>query len=172
MRQVLVLATCLAAIAGGAAAQPLDDAQIAAVVVAANHADMQAGELALSVSKNPTVRRFAMRMITDHMAANRAASNLVARLGLTPRENEASQALQEAGKRSLDALRQLTGAEFDGAYLAHEVAFHEEVIATLDDVLIPRTKNPELASLLRKVRPNFDIHLEHARHAQSSLSDR
>ena len=169
MKQVLVLAVCLAAIAGSATAQPLDDAQIAAIVVAANRADMQAGELALSVSKNPTVRRFAMRMITDHMAANRAASNLVARIGLTPRENEASRTLQDAGKRSLDELRQLTGAEFDTAYLAHEVTFHVEVIATMDEVLIPSTKNPELASLLRKVRPNFDTHLEHARHAQGSL---
>ena len=170
MKQILVAAACLAAIAGGAGAQMLDDSQIAAIVVAANRLDMQAGELALSVSKDATVRRFAMRMITDHMAANRAASNLATRLGLTPRENDASRALQEAGKRSLDELRQLAGAEFDAAYLAHEVAFHEEVITTLDEILIPSARNPELATLLRKVRPNFDTHLEHARDAQGSLA--
>jgi putative membrane protein len=106
------------------------------------------------------------------MAANRAASNLAARTGLEPRQSEASRQLGEAGRQSLDDLRKLTGPDFDAAYVAREVAFHQEVISSLDEVLIPNTRNLELASLLRRMRPNFDIHLGHARHLQASLASR
>jgi putative membrane protein len=172
MERVLALTICLALFASGAVAAAPDDAEVLAIVVAANQADMKAGELALSISKDPAVRRFAMRMITDHMAANRAASNLAARIGLKPRPSEASRQLDEAGRQSLDDLRKLTGPGFDAAYVAREVAFHQDVISSLDEVLIPSTRNLELASLLRWVRPNFDIHLGHARHLQASLASR
>jgi putative membrane protein len=103
------------------------------------------------------------------MAANRATSNVAARARLAPRESEASRAVTNAAERSLAALRRLSGTDFDAAYLAHEVAFHQEVIALLDDILIPSARHAELAGLLRKVRPNFDTHLAHARHAHAAL---
>ena len=172
MERALALTICLVLLASGAVAATPDDAEILAIVVSANQADMKAGELALSISKDPAVRRFAMRMITDHRAANRAASNLAARIGLEPRESAVSRELDEAGRQSLDDLRKLTGPEFDAAYVAREVAFHQEVISSLDEALIPSTRNVELASLLRRIRPNFDIHLGHARHLQASLNSR
>ena len=166
----LLAATTL--LAGTAGAQALDDADIVAIATAANRVDLQAGELAISISKDLAVRRFAMRMITDHTAADRAATHLLARIGLEPRPNPTSRSIEENGSQRIAALRGLRGAEFDAAYVAHEIAFHEEVIATLDELLVPSAKSPELASLLRRVRPNFATHLQHARHLQASLPGR
>ena len=63
-------------------------------------------------------------------------------------------------------------AEFDAAYVAHEVAYHQQVIEAIDGVLIPGAANAELKALLVKVRPAFDAHLEHAQHLQRSLGSR
>ncbi len=43
-----------------------DDAQIAAIVVAANQVDIDAGKLAESKASNADVKAFAHRMVTDH----------------------------------------------------------------------------------------------------------
>jgi putative membrane protein len=67
------------------------------------------------------------------------------------------------------ALKQLTGAAFDKAYVDHEVAYHQQVLDAVDKTLIPNAKNDELKALLIKVRPAFIAHLEHAKQLQSTL---
>ena len=155
-----------------APAQPVTDPQIAAIVVTANQVDIDTAKLAMEVSTDPEVRKFALRMVTDHTAANTAAANLAQRLGVTPQASPTSEGLAADGEKELARLRQLTGAAFDAAYVDREVAYHQQVIAALDGTLIPATSNAELKALLVKVRPNFDTHLEHAKHLQTALGSR
>jgi putative membrane protein len=151
-------------------AEGVDDAQIAAIVVAANQVDVDAGKLAAATSANAEVKKFAELMVTDHNSVNQAATELVTRLGVTPKESPTSQSLRAGGEKNLAHLRTLSGAAFDRAYLAHEVAYHQQVLDAVDQVLIPGASNAELEALLIKVRPAFVAHLEHARQLQQSLS--
>src|SRR5439155_9993345 len=50
------------------AQQPPSDANIGAIVLAANQIDIDYGKLALTKSKNKEVRGFAQQMVTDHGA--------------------------------------------------------------------------------------------------------
>jgi putative membrane protein len=152
-----------------APASTVTDPQIAAIVVAANRVDIEAGELAKTKATNPKVREFANRMVTDHTGVNQAATDLVTRLGVTPEENPTSQQLTQGGQQNLDNLRSLNGAAFDRAYIDHEVEYHQAVLDALDNTLIPNAQNAELKSLLQTSRPAFVAHLEHAREVQSSL---
>jgi hypothetical protein len=68
--------------AAATSAQGPSDAQIAAIVVAANQVDIDAGKLAKSKSTNPDVKEFAQLMITDHSGVNRQATNLVNKVGV------------------------------------------------------------------------------------------
>lgn len=147
----------------------VSDSQIAAIVVAANQVDIDAGKFAAQKSRNAEVKTFAGKMVTDHTAVNKSAVDLVTRLKVTPEANDTSRALQAGGDKNLTALRALKGKAFDQAYVAHEVAYHEQVIQALDAVLIPSAQNGELKALLVKVRPAFVEHLNHAKHLQSSL---
>jgi putative membrane protein len=157
--------------ASGAWAQSAgtNDAQIAAIVVAANQVDIDAGKLAASKSGNKEVREFAQRMVTDHTGVNKAATELVTRLKVKPESNATSTSMKQGGDATLQRLIGLKGAEFDRAYVANEVAYHQKVLDALDKTLIPSAKNGELRALLVKVRPAFVAHLEHAKHLQSSL---
>lgn len=146
------------------------DAQIAAIVVAANTVDIKAGELAQSKTKNPKVKEFADTMVRDHTAVNKAAVDLVTRLGVTPEENDTSRSLTSSGEQTRDRLAGLSGKDFDTAYIDNEVAYHALVIKALDDTLIPNAQNAELKALLVKVRPSFVTHLHHAEQLKASLA--
>jgi putative membrane protein len=146
------------------------DAQIAAIVVTANQVDIDAGKLAKTKGHAKEVQEFGQRMITDHSGVNKAATELVQKLNVTPEPNPTSQSLQQGGDQNLANLKKLEGAAFDKAYIDHEVAYHEAVLSTLDKTLIPSAQNAELKALLVKVRPAFVAHLEHAKQIQASLA--
>ena len=165
----LVIAAALP-LASPAAAQPINDAQIAAIVVTANQVDIDAGQLAAKNATNPEVRKFGQQMVTDHTGVNKSAVDLATKLKVTPQENDTSKALKAGGDKNLAKLKALKGAEFDRAYIDHEVAYHAQVLDALDKTLIPNATNAELKALLVKVRPAFVAHLEHAKDLQKSLA--
>ncbi|HEU4709549.1 MAG TPA: DUF4142 domain-containing protein [Methylophilaceae bacterium] len=166
----LLLGTLLAIAATSTLAQSgPTDAQIAAIVVAANSVDIEAGKYAESKSPNEDVKAFAERMVVDHSGVNKQAVALVNKLNVTPEENDTSKSLKQNGADTLAKFQNLNGKEFDKAYIDNEVAYHQAVIDALDNTLIPNAKNEELKALLVKVRPAFIAHLEHAKHMQMSF---
>jgi putative membrane protein len=162
----------VAAFVVGAQAQSAGptDPQIAAIVVTANRVDIEAGELAKSNAVSPDVKQFAQLMITDHTGVNKAATDLVTRLKVTPEDNPTAQSLKKGGDDNVANLKKLKGAAFDRAYIDHEVAYHQAVLDALDKTLIPSAKNDELKALLVKVRPAFVAHLDHAKQLQATLA--
>ena len=164
---LIALTAALVSLPAYAQAQP-NDAQIAAIVVTANQVDIDAGKLVEAKSADAKVKDFAHRMITDHSAINQSAVELVTKLKVTPEANDTSKSLQEGGDKNLTQLRTLSGRALDKAYVDHEVAYHEQVIAALDTVLIPNAQNAELKALLIKVRPGFIAHLGHAKMLQET----
>jgi putative membrane protein len=145
-----------------------NDAQIAAIVVAANTVDIDAGKLAQSKSTSKEVRAFAERMVADHTGVNQQAVALVRKLHVTPEDNATSKALREGGATTLAKLQGLSGDAFDKAYVDNEVAYHQTVLDALDKTLVPSASNADLKGLLVKVRPAFVAHLEHAKHIQAT----
>src|ERR1700730_17108036 len=87
------------------------DPQIAAIVVAANRADINEGKLAESKSGNKEVKAFAERMVTDHTGVNKQATALVTKLKVKPEENDTSKSLKSGGEETLKRLKALKGAE-------------------------------------------------------------
>jgi putative membrane protein len=165
----VAIATLLLSPFAAFSADRITDAEIAAIVVTANQVDVEAGQLAVARTTNPKVKDFAALMVTDHTAVNKSAAELAKRLGLTPKDNPTSRSLKDGGDQNLKALTSLSGAAFDSAYVAHEVAYHRQVLDAIDSTLVPGATNAELKALLVKVRPAFVAHLDHAVSLQKSL---
>ena len=157
------------AAAPAAAAATVTDPQIAAIVVAANDADIKAGRLAASKSTNAEVKRFGQMMVTDHEGVNKAAVALVTKLNVTPEENAVSRQQMEAGQQNLTNLQGLSGAAFDRAYIANEVTYHQGLLQAMSQTLIPSAQNAELKALLEQTRPVVEAHLRQAQQIQTSL---
>ena len=75
-----------AALAQGAA--KLTDPQIAHIAYTAGQLDIEAAKAAISKSTNKDVRAFAEGMVRDHEAVNKQALDLVAKLKVTPEDND------------------------------------------------------------------------------------
>jgi len=163
------VAGALLASATFASAQAITDAQIASIVVTANQVDIDAGTLASARAQSADVKAFGKQMVTDHSGVNTQATALVTKLKVTPEDNPTSQRLKAGGDDNVSKLRSLKGAEFDRAYIDHEVAYHQAVLDAVDKTLIPNAKNEELKALLVRVGPAFVAHLEHAKQVQASL---
>jgi len=140
----------------------INDMQIAHIAYTAGAIDIRYAHLALGISDNAQVREFAELMLSDHGAVNDAALALLDKLGAAPEDNATSQTLlaQAADKRV--ELAVLTGAEFDRAYAANELAYHQFVNDTVENAFIPAAQNAEFKDLLGVALKTFQIHEGHA----------
>jgi len=155
--------------ATAAPAPTLSDANIAAIVVAANTADIDNGKQGQTRAKNAEVKAFARQMINDHGASNQQASALATKLGLTPEDNATSTGIRTQQDSIRTAIKGLSGAAFDKAYVDNEVTYHETVLNAIDQALIPNAQNAELKQLLTNTRPIISAHLDHAKQIQAKL---
>jgi putative membrane protein len=127
-----------------------------------------AAKQALARSKNKTVRAFAEDMVRDHEATNKQALALVKKLNVTPEDNDTSRSLsRQASEKSVE-LSKLSGAAFDRAYVANEIAYHKTVDGALQS-LIPSASNAELKSLLQIGLKVFQSHQQHAEYVAAAL---
>lgn len=162
-------ASSLGSVYAATPAPSINDAQIAHIAYTAGAIDVTAAEQALQKSQNPQVRAFAEEMARDHAAVNDQALALVKKLGVTPQDNPISQSLVSGAAAEQEKLAALSGSEYDRAYAANEVAFHQAVNDALSSTLIPSSQNAELKSLLETGLKLFQSHQMHAEHLVQSL---
>ena len=164
----LVLAFLGATTAAQAADKPTDP-QIAHIAYTAGAIDVAAAKQAIAKSRNKVVVSFAKDMLRDHEAVNKQALALVGKLNVKPEDNATSRALSDAAGKTKAALAKLRGAAFDKAYVANEVAFHQQVNGALQALLIPSTSNSELKGLPETGLKIFQGHEQHAVHVAAEL---
>jgi putative membrane protein len=155
-----------AALAEGA---KLTDPQIAHIAYTAGVIDIAAAKQVLSKASNKDVKAFAEDMVRDHEAVNKQALDLVKKLNVTPQDNDTSKTLSKQASDKLAEFGKLSGAAFDKAYVANEVAYHKAVNSALETQLIPSAANPELKSLLQTGLKIFQGHEQHAEHVAAGL---
>jgi putative membrane protein len=147
----------------------LTDPQIAHIAYSAGVIDIAAAKQAQTKASNKDVKAFAEDMVRDHEAVNKQALDLVKKLNVTPEDNDTSKALSKAAADKLAELGKLSGAAYDKAYVANEVAYHKTVNGALETQLIPGSSNPELKSLLQTGLKIFQGHQQHAEHVAAEL---
>ena len=152
------------------AAQTLDDPTIVAIFDAANTADIETGELAMQRGQSKEVRDFGAMLAHDHRAVRQQGRDLAAKLRVTPTPPK-----DDAGARAHAAamakLRAVPAADFDHAFLQHEVGFHKSVIDAVTTTLLPAIRNAEVKDLVTRVAPAFKAHMMAAENLDKRLAD-
>ena len=171
MRFILLAALGAAFASGPVLSQSpaLDDPTIVAIFDAANTFDVETGELALKNSRSKAVRDLAQQFINDHKAVRQQGRDLAQKLSVTPTPPKPF-ALAEAHAKAMKELRAKSGADFDQAYVTHEVNFHQAVLDAVKGTLLPAIENAELKAFVEKVGPAFGGHLEAAKQLQKQLT--
>ena len=146
----------------------LDDATIVAIFDAANTADIETGALAETRASSKEVREFGAMLARDHKMVRQQGRDLAAKLGVTPTPPKPDQGAK-GHAAAMAGLRALKGVEFDHAFLRQEVAFHRAVIDAINGTLLPAIQNDELETLVKKVAPAFQAHMEMAQDIQKRI---
>ena len=149
----------------------LDDPTIVAIFDAANGFDIETGELAAKRGSSREVRDFGAMLARDHKQVRQQGRDLAKRLGVKPTPPADDRMLRDH-RAAVQALRAKRGADFDRAFLAHEVAFHKSVIDAVNSTLLPAIQNAEVRDLVVKVAPAFQAHMMAAQQLETKLAQR
>ncbi len=140
----------------------MNDLEFAHIAYTADVIDIRYAHLALALSSNPDVQEFAKTMIRDHEAVNEAALGLLKKLGAEAQDNVVSQTLNKNAEEIIDGFAKLRGAEFDAAYAANELAYHQAVNNVVENAMIPNIDNAEVKALFEQGLEIFKAHEKHA----------
>jgi len=147
----------------------MTDANIVALLDAANKADSAAGALAVKKGTSADVKSFARLMMSEHHALRAAGQELAKQLGVEPKAPEHDPlAPYVAGE--MKALQTTPkGAEFDRTYIDNEVSVHQAVLDFANQARVS-TQTPQLKDLIEKAIPVIRKHLDQATEIQKKLS--
>ena len=137
----------------------LDDAAIVGIFDAANSWDVSTGSLAARRASRADVKELGAMLVRDHKAVQKQGRELAAKLGVTPTPVAADFALKKDYDDTMKRLAGVKGAEFDRAFLEHEVAYHRAVIDAVTNAFLPAIKHAELKAFVEKVAPAFAAHM-------------
>lgn len=149
----------------------LDDATIFAIFDQANMSDVWVGRIGAKKGHTEEVRVLAKMVASDHEAVEQMGRELAKKLGVipTPPENDSSAANLA---KTVKMLQSKSGAEFDKAYLRHELAFHQSVITAIESTLLPAAQHEDLKALINKVLPGLIHHLNETKQVAAKLGIR
>jgi putative membrane protein len=163
--QLLSLAVIASLVQGVAMAQSpadLNDLEIAHVAYSADNIDIRYAHLALAISSNPEIHRFAQTMIRDHTAVNTQALALLAKLNAQPQDNFLSQSLGQGAEQLVNEMSRLRGAAFDRRYAQNELEYHKAVNDLVENAFLPNIENAEVKALFEAGLNIFKAHEGHA----------
>ena len=148
---------------------PLTDANIVAILDGANATDSAAGSVAATKGTHADVKTFGKDMMRDHHALRKAGEDLAKKLNLTPAmpAGDTSGAVAQTWQGTLNSTAK--GADWDKAYIDHEVAYHQAVLSTAQAAL-GAAQDSSLKALITKAAPNIEAHLKHAQAIQTKLN--
>jgi putative membrane protein len=150
----------------------VNDANIAAMVLASNNTDISYAKLVPTRAERTDIKEFAQRMLTDHTGVNGLVTDLLAKLDLAAEDNIASLDMRDESANKRDMMRELSGYAFDSTYIENEVSYHRKFLASIDNVMLPKARNSQLKSLLTAVRPAVAAHLAHAEQVRANVLSR
>lgn len=151
-------------------APQLNDEQIAAVTDAAHTGQIDQARLAERRARTGRVKQFAAMMIAHHMQAKQQQAELLKKLNVTEVESPQSAAVRDESRKVLELLEATTDFAFDRAYIDVQVNEDQDVLDSIDTVLIPNAKNADLRAALEDIRPKVAAHLQEALDIQRSLA--
>lgn len=152
------------------AAQAVTDPNIVAIFDLANTADIESGTLARQQAQNKDVKDLGEMFAMAHTSVRQPGRDLAKKLGVTP-VMPAGNTMLVDHQKAMAALKGKHGADFDKAWLDHEIAYHQAVIDAVTKTLLPATKNAELKAFEEKVAPAFVGHLEQAKALRAKLGE-
>ena len=126
--------------------------------------EVQLGELAQQQAKDEQVIQFGERMVQDHGRANEKLMAIAEQKAI-----QLPQELSGDAQQKYEEMQQLSGAEFDEAYMDEMVEDHEKDIELFEQQ-VESGKDPDLRAFAEETLPTLREHMELATQVQSQIT--
>jgi putative membrane protein len=147
-----------------AQAIPEEDQEFAQKAAEGGLMEVQLGQLAQQQAKDQQVVDFGQRMVQDHGQANEKLMAIAEQKAI-----QLPQELSGDAQQKYEEMQQLSGAEFDEAYMDEMVEDHEKDIAVFEQQA-QAGQDPDLRVFAEETLPTLREHLKLAQEAQSQVS--
>lgn len=158
--------------AAAEASEPMSDGEILHVLHVINQGEIKQAGLALEKSDDPQVLETARMIIKDHTASNERIAAVAEATGTSLEESPLSRGVQAQASKIQDGLADLSGPEFDRAYLQQQVELHEVALETVRSHLLPNATEPQVRQLLTASEPRLEQHRQQAEESYASIEQR
>jgi putative membrane protein len=142
-----------------------DTAAFVTNAVQGNMYEIDAAKIAEQKSKNPDVKAFAKRMVTDHTKLGADMKPVIAKSGQT-----APTDLDQRRKGMLDNLKAASAGDFDKTYMDQQVAAHDETLTLLQGYAKDGS-DAGLQAAAGKAAPIVQHHDEMAKQIQAKVAN-
>ncbi|MBD1876465.1 DUF4142 domain-containing protein [Nodosilinea sp. FACHB-131] len=122
-----------------------------------NNAEIDTSRLALEKSQDQAIRQYAQRMIDEHTRANEVLTQQASEQGF----ELPSERVDPLDQAIAAQLTQLSGAEFDQAYVGVQANAHLKAIA-LYRTEVAQGESPDLTAYASQLLPSIEEHYEMA----------
>ena len=140
------------------------DAQILGYTAAVNHDEIAEGKLASTKARHAEVKAFAAMMVKEHQAmleegtAFSTSHNVMA----DTTKGDITDAMKDGRESLKEFTEKAAGADWDKAYLDHQIEEHEKTLGKLQDAA-KGTINTDLRAMLVKATGKVQEHLTKAK---------
>ena len=129
--------------------------------------EIESSQLALKISSNDDIKKFAQKMIDDHTAADKKLAQTLKQANLP----EPKYGMDEETRGLVSQLAALTGTTFDRDYVRDQIQGYEKAV----ELLAAYSKggdNDALKQLASTLLPTINEHLQMAKALRSSVTAR
>ena len=125
----------------------------------ANTMEIQLSRMAAKQASSPAVKRIATQLVTDHSKNRQEVTALAKKLNvsLTPAAGGSVSASDSAAMPA--ELQGASGAEFDRAFVQHQIQLHQNNIQKIQSQTLPAVQEPQVKAYLQKTLKDMQKHL-------------
>lgn len=121
---------------------------------AGNTAEIQAAQLADSISATTAIQAFAQMMISDHTTAQNDLKTLGTNISVPVTDS-----VDAMHQSMMDSLRMMSGRAFDSVYTLRQIADHQTAIAQFQQEINSGNRT-EVIDYANKYLPKLQMHLQ------------
>jgi predicted outer membrane protein len=140
----------------------LTDGQILQIVRTLNDAEIKQANEAMDEGKSDEVKRVAEMIKTDHEKNNEELDELL-KGDRNLEDSPMNDMLSKQAEDTHEALQNLSGNEYDCAYLQAQADQHQMAIDTAKSQLTPNAKSADVGKFLSTTAPALEHHLQMAK---------
>lgn len=142
------------------------DGEIMALLIALNENELHAAMTAEQKQAGPDTMAYAKTLHKDHGMNIADTEKIGVKIGVTPIETAAVDALHDKGAQQLAPMVTMTGSKFEGAFADAMRTGHTDALKMLDE-WITKANNPALKQHLTETRGHIERHLTEAQQLKS-----